>query len=155
MEKADFHKRLNEATEHAFSFAREMVSNHLPLPIHYIVRLNRSYDGNPLKPGEYVYPDDLALHGPCISPLTSDQVVDLLWREGRIPEWIDIAVVRTDASHTYMELSCCGRFTDVEELLYYSRGKICPFGCKSPPLPPDWKTGDAPFDLLWESPPSA
>jgi hypothetical protein len=50
--------------------------------------------------------------------------------------------------HTCMRLICCGRFTGLEERLYY-RGGLPPFGIKSPTLPPHWQSVEAsgPIDL--------
>lgn len=149
MEKNLFHQHLIDATGHAFKFATEHVHNHLPDVLRYIVHLNQSFDENPLKPGEHVYPDDVEQHGEQTGPLLAEQVVALLWRDGTVPEWIDISVVRTDGKHTYMQLLCCGRFTDRKEHLYYLNSGVCPFGIKSPVLPPQWERGNERFDLHW------
>ena len=149
MQKEKFHEHLIRATGHSVDFARRMVRNRLPDSFQYLVCLNQSYDENPLKLGEQVFPDDVTRHGSCIGPISAEQVVKLLWREGIVPEWIDAAVLRADANCTFIQLLCCGRFTDREEYLYYAKGDVCPFGCKSPNLPPDWKMGDEPFDLDW------
>ena len=149
MEKHTFHEHLARATFEALKCARELVHNRLPDSIGYMVHLSVSYDGNPLEPGEHVYPEDVARHGKKLGPLATEGVVELLWRDGLVPEWIDIAVARTDGTQTFMELLCCGRFTDSAEHLYYSGTEVCPFGVKSPYLPPDWEKGDVPFDLHW------
>lgn len=148
MDKEIFRDHFMRATRISYELAKEMVSNHLPESFRYSVHLNSSFDGNPLEPGEQVFPDDLAQHGKCVGPLLEEQVIELLWRDGLVPEWIDISVQRTDGKETYFELLCCGRFTKQAEHLYYSK-TVCPFGCKSPNLPPGWETGDRPFDLHW------
>ncbi len=149
MQKEIFREHLINATKHSYECAKKFVHNHLPDSFIYIVHLNQSYDGNPLEPGEHTFPDDVAQHGKRVGPVTSERVVELLWRDGLVPEWIDIAVTRTDGTHTFMELLCCGRFTDREEHLYYSKTDVCPFGCKSPYMPMGWEVGDKPFDLHW------
>jgi hypothetical protein len=108
----------------------------------YLVRLNQSCDDN-LKPGEHVFPYDT---DPA-APLTTDEVVDLLCRESRVPEWIDISVERADSEHTYLLLLCCGRFTDDDALLYYRDTEFAPFGCKSPSFPPRWSEEKGRIDL--------
>lgn len=147
MEKTTFQEHLTAATARTVNFTREFVHNVLPDSFRYLVRLNQSYDGNPLVPGERVYPGDVAQHGAETGPLLAEQVVDLLWREGSVPEWIDISVVRTDGVHTFLELCCCGRFTRNEQHLYYMGTGMGPFGCKGPALPPDWQEGSPLFDL--------
>ena len=149
MQKSTFHEHLVKATSHTCEFTREFVRDYLPESFLYIVRLNQSYDRHPLKPGEHVFPDDVARHGAQVGPLSAEQVVELLWRGGLVPEWIDISVAHTDGTHTFMKLICCGRFTERAEHLYYWETGVCPFGCKGPILPQGWKEGDEPFDLQW------
>jgi hypothetical protein len=149
MQKETFHEHLVKATGHSFKCAREFVRDYLPESFRYFVYLNQSYDGNPREAGEHVYPDDVVRHGAEVGPLSAEQVVELLWRDGCVPEWIDISVARTDGATTFMQLFCCGRFTDSAEHLYYAKTDVCPFGCKSPPMPPGWEVGDEPFDLHW------
>jgi hypothetical protein len=150
MQKDAFRKRLIVATGHSLECARKFVRDHLPKVFRYMVHLNESYDGNPLKPGERIYPGDTIQHGAQVGPLSAEQVVELLWRDGVVPEWIDISVERVDGGFTILQLLCCGRFTDRAELLYYAAGDACPFGIKSPPFPPDWHDGDEPFVLGWK-----
>ena len=149
MQKETFSEHLIKATECSVTFAKQYVWNPLPGPFLYIVLLNQSYDGNPLRPGEHVFPNDLEGFGERVGPLSTSQAVELLWRNGLVPEWIDVSVHRTDGRHTFMELLCCGRFTDRGAYLYYAMTDACPFGCKGPMMPPGWKCGDKPFDLNW------
>ena len=130
-------------------FAARFVSNALPDSFRYLVRLNQSFDGNELKPGERIFPDDITLHGECVGPLSLDGAVSLLFRDGLVPEWIDISVESVDGKHTDFELLCCGRFTADESLLYYRDSGVAPFGCKSPPIPPRWSEQDGRFDVHW------
>src|SRR5437899_10893533 len=109
MQREIFHDRLIKATARSFEFAKRFVRNRLPESFRDYVQLNASYDGNPLEAEEHVYPDDIARHGANVGPLSADQVVELLWRDGLVPEWIDVAVERTDSRHTFIELLCCGR----------------------------------------------
>lgn len=153
MDRQTFHNHLITATQSAFQFTSRFVHNSLPQSFSYVVLLNQSNDRNALKPGEHVYPHDQSQFGVCVGPLTADAVVELLWREGRVPEWIDISVVRIEGNQTILQLRCCGRFTDRAELLYYAQTAVCPFGCKGPLLPPDWNEGDARFDLHWNQGP--
>lgn len=88
VQKNTFHEHLVQATGHAFECARQFVRNRLPESFQYVVHLNQSYDGNPLEDGEHVFPDDVARHGSCVGPLATEQVVELLWRDGLVPEWI-------------------------------------------------------------------
>lgn len=142
MDKATFSKRLQEVTAINRDFAARYVINHLPVSNRYLVRLNQSCDDN-LRPGERVFPDDTD----PVAPLAAAETVDLLCRENRVPEWIDISVERADSEHTYLLLLCCGRFTDDDTLLYYRDTGLAPFGCKSPSFPPRWSEEQGRFDL--------
>jgi hypothetical protein len=147
--KDTFHDHLSRATVFCHDFTRRYVHNALPASFLYSVRLNQSYDGNPLKDGEQVFPDDTTRHGSVIAPLDESAVVALLWRDGLVPEWINISVERADSEQPHFELRCCGRFTDRTEHLYYSQTECCPFGVKGPVLPHDWKESDGRFDFRW------
>jgi hypothetical protein len=142
MDKATFSNRLREITIDNRKFATRFVTNHLPDSNRYLVRLNQSCDEQ-LRPGEHVFPHDT---DPAAA-LTADEVVDLLCRENRVPEWIDISVERADSEHTYLLLLCCGRFTDNDALLYYLDRGNAPFGCKSPSVPLSWSEEQGRFDL--------
>ncbi len=143
MTNATFLIRLQQVSALNRDFAERFVSNDLPRSFRYLPRLNQSFDGDPLKPGEHVFPHDTD----PIAPLTAGEVADLLCRENCVPEWIDISVDRADSEHTYFELLCCGRFTDDEALLYYRDTDAPPFGCKSPSFPPRWSEEHGRFDL--------
>ncbi len=143
MNRETFQDRLIRVTKLARSFAERFVVNEMPETFLYLVRLNQSYDGHPLKISERVYPEDIQ---PAY-PMNADDVVHLLCRDEHVPEWIDISVEDVDEARTYMQLLCCGRFTDDDSLLYYPTSDFSPFACKSPEFPPRWAKEDGKFDL--------
>ena len=104
MTNATFLNRLQQVSALNRDFAERFVSNDLPRSFRYLPRLNQSFDGNPLKPGEHVFPHDI---DPVV-PLTADEVAHLLCRENRVPEWIDISVERADSEHTYSSYFAAG-----------------------------------------------
>jgi len=124
-----------------------LVVNSLPEAHAYIVELNQSFDENPLAQDETVYPEDQTPIGDVSAPLSIGDVVELLWRDGSVPEWIDIAPVRVTDYQTIFQLICCGRFTENPDRLYYRDSEWSPFGIKSPTLPSRWTEDDGPFDL--------
>ncbi|HMO16259.1 MAG TPA: hypothetical protein PKD64_18700 [Pirellulaceae bacterium] len=109
----------------------------LPDATQYETFPNASYDGNPLHEDERVFPEDQL---PCdeFHSMNADQVIDYLWRDGMVPEWIDLSVVAANQQYTIIELLCCGRFTANSDLLYYTHVGRGPFGVKGPALPPDY-----------------
>lgn len=134
MDRDVFLAHLNDASGVCHEFTTRYVSDELPETFAFWVRLNQSYDEN-LTEGEVVFPDDVKIHGKRAGPLTADAVVSLLWRDGMVPEWIDISVWETDATTTYFKLTCCGRFTADFERLYYNWTDCPPFGIKGPVFP--------------------
>lgn len=142
MERITFALRLHEAAAAAREFALALVEEELPETVRFRARLNCSYDGKPLRPDETLYPEDSSLERTKrLTRCTEEEVVALLWREGKIPEWIDISVVNEVDSTTILELRCCGRFTSDEELLYHAWQGRPPFHVVGPTLPPKYKEG--------------
>src|SRR5437763_1764388 len=131
MTRSAFMSLLTKATAASVSFARRYVENDLSETVRFHVRLNQSYDAS-TKADERVYRED---DGREFSFVTSNRVADLLVRDGRCPEWIDIAVEAEGDGYTLIQLLCCGRYTPDETRLYYTRQGTGPFGIKSPNLP--------------------
>lgn len=144
MERITFALRLHEAAAAAREFALAHVEEKLPEPLRFRVRLNCSYDRNPLRSDETLYPEDSSPErAKRFIRCTEDEIVTLLWRDGKIPEWIDISVVNEVDSTTILELRCCGRFTSDEELLYHAWQGRPPFHVVGPTLPPKHKQGQS------------
>ena len=137
MNRDEFTRLFNEATTACFEFARRYVSDHLPNATLYEVFPNSSCDLNLLHKDEQVFPED-KLPTDEFHVMTMQQVLDFLWRDGMVPEWVDLSVVSVTERHTIVELLCCGRFTANKDRLYYNHAKLGPFGVKSPALPPDF-----------------
>lgn len=143
-----FEQQLSEATKTAIDLARRFVRQELFEDSRYLLYPNQSCDGHPLIEDEVIYPDEwLGLHK-YHGPWNSQKVVDYLWRERKVPEWIDVSVLNVGREDTLLRLICCGRYTETEKLFYYElpSGKS-PFGIKSPDFPPDWDENQGKFDL--------
>jgi hypothetical protein len=140
MEHARFVEHLRRAAELAVTVARKLVLQTLPDSMAYGVYPNQSNDGHPREGDEVIFPND-SLRGleDYHGPWSEEQVVAFLWREGKIPEWIDVSVEAVARTRTLVALRCCGRFTANDGLHYYNDpGGVPPFGIKSPDLPPRW-----------------
>ena len=142
MTRAEFNVLLVAASFEATRFGQRFVRQALPFVFHYRAHLNQSADWNAAEE-DVLYRDD---EGRVVDLGTEDEVVSLLWRDGRCPQWIDVNVVGIGPSFTLLQLLCCGRFTSVRERFYYQARGFGPFGIKSPNLPPDWTEG-ARFDI--------
>ena len=62
-----------------------------------------------------------------------EEVIDLLWRSGEVPEWINISLDDVIEEHVILRLMYTDRFTDKDELL--RKNEFPPFriyGCLVP-----------------------
>ena len=151
MTRDDFSQNLRKATLSSHAKALVLVENELKPPFAFLVKLNQSFDGNPLANGE-VIPSEIRAKGENqIGPLTHDEVVTLLWRDGLVPEWVDIIPWEATASGLSFQLTCCGRFAESEPLLYHAKEGYPPFHAPGVWTPPDWKSLDDTgcFDVNW------
>jgi hypothetical protein len=142
VEREIFVERFHAAAAAALSFARQYVLENLSDKLVFRVRLNQSHDSN-LRPDQKVYPGDSTPQRAYeLHRCHAEEVVEALWRDGTVPEWVDIAVIGQTASETVMELLCCGRYTANESRLYHQQAGIAPFSVHGPTLPPGYKAGD-------------
>lgn len=153
-----FRDRTHVACTQAVDFCRRYALQ--PVPQSYVLRVvpNASCDEN-LRPGEVVFPEDSLGtdafgHDLFLGPMTAAEFAAWAWRDGRVPEWIDVNAVEVIPRYTVLSALVCGRFTDRSEDLYHLEEGIPPFHILSPVLPPDYSedsAGDGPlrFDVNW------
>jgi hypothetical protein len=152
VDRCTFEARLRTAAQRAVEFARQYVRQPLPDDVAFFVYPNQSYDGNPRVGDEVVFPDESLPEGQYHGPWSAEEVLTFLWRQGKVPEWIDAAVQAEDGPQSLIGLRCCGRFTAQEGLLYHRHPDgVPPFSVKSPVLPPGWESIEASgkFDLYY------
>ncbi|MRG98399.1 hypothetical protein [Polyangium spumosum] len=151
MDRATFASRLETASLRARDFARELVLEHLPDEIRFDVVLNASYDGNPLHPDEVVFPGDGERFSRAdLKGVDATTVLDLLLRDGMVPEWINLTVTHEHGGKTFIEVLCCGRFTANESLLYHAEEGYPPFHVLGPSIPPHVETPSrSRYSLYW------
>src|SRR5688500_9632866 len=135
-----FAQRFRDAVDTSVSFASTMVPQRLPESRRFFLEPNASFDGHPLVDDQVLYPSDGLPIGQVLGPLSFEASLDWLWREGKVPEWVDVSVCDVDPEHTYLRLTCCGRFTALERRLYYGSTGLAPFGVKSPTFPAGWES---------------
>ena len=105
-----------------------MIAEDLPERLVFRVRLNQSYDGHAPRPGEVRFPADSAPdRAVALHRCDAATVVAELWRDGRVPEWINVTVVDETGAETVVEVVCCGRFTDDDARLYHAWEGAPPF----------------------------
>ncbi len=137
MTKQEFLFHLSGASFLTFKFAENFVKNKLSTNFKYNLHLNSSVDDKSQEKFDR-YPED---NKKVYSNLNKNEVVELLYRKGKIPVWIDISVLNSNKNWTTLELICAGRYTNEKEELYYNKNGTGPFGIKSPTFPPNYKEG--------------
>lgn len=137
MTKREFLFHLNGASIMALKLAKNYVKNKLTTDFKYDVILNVSTDSPNLLQFD-IYPED---HGKIELGLTDQEVVTLLYRNGKVPVWIDINVLKSNRRSTTFNLLCSGRYSSDKEEYYYNDNGSGPFGIKSPTLPIDYNEG--------------
>ncbi len=149
--RAAFLERTLIACEHAVAACPRYAVQDVPDAYALLVHPNSSFDGH-LRSGEVTFPDDSLPEGARVGPLSPEDFVTRFWREGCVPEWIDVRAWEVTAAATLLEVQVCGRFTDRLELLYHQERGIPPFHPLGPALPPAYEV-DAPaiqrFDINW------
>lgn len=138
MTKSDFQKYLVKSSLYAFEFAKKYVNDELFTNFKYDLILNASMDDNCDAKFD-LYPED---NGVIKLNLTKNEVVDFLCRKEKVPVWIDINVLKTSQKATIFNLLCSGRYSNIEEELYYYKKGTGPFGIKSPLLPNNYIQGE-------------
>ena len=148
LSRETFRNNLIESAILARDFARTLVTTPLPDSIKYIVLYGCSYDGNPRREDEKTFPEDYDQEPPLTT--SPEEVTDLLWRDGFIPEWINVTADREDGERTHIKLECCGRYSALPKMIYHIREGRPPFCVLGPPMPPGVEISQgSKFDLYW------
>jgi hypothetical protein len=111
MTKEDFKINLEKALDGLINFTQEMVTNELPHKYKFIIKTNCSYDGNELENDEEIYPNDRIDETSSINPATESTAINYLWRNGKVPQWINVQVSSCDSVFSHITLECCGRYS--------------------------------------------
>ncbi|MFD2566934.1 hypothetical protein [Pseudotenacibaculum haliotis] len=125
MTKEEFLFRLQGASFLAMKFAENYVKNKLYTEFRYDVTL--------------IEPENRSKE---FSEIKENEAVDLIFKEGKVPTWIDISVSKVTKKETIINLLCSKDYSKKKEDLYYTEGGSKPFGIKSPNLPIGYKKGE-------------
>ncbi len=140
-----FSRNLTLAATKARDFARTLVVNDLPDAIAFRI-FNGVMDAKYLEVNEFTLED--AVHDGGKLYESEADVVELLWRDGAVPVWINVSISDFESSCSIVDVKCGGRFSSDPSLLYHINEGIPPFHILGPALPPNHKHGKK-FDLLW------
>jgi hypothetical protein len=142
MDRETFRHHFATAAARARDYARTSVAEPLPEAVRFRLRLNSSYDGNPLRDDQIVYPADGSFErARALHDVNFDEALAELWREGRVPEWVDLVVVGETGEATLIEALVCGRFTADDQGLYHQGTGHPPFSALGPAPPADHPEG--------------
>ena len=117
MERLEFSALLADAVERTLAITEQQPRSQLSPDLRFRVLLNRSHDAGANPEFETTYPEDSGMNAlqECDS---LEAVVELLWRDGRVPEWINTRYRLGEP----ITLLCCRRFASNE-----------PWLCRHPP----------------------
>ena len=135
MDTEDCLTYLTSASYHSVKFTENYVKNKLFYNFKFNIKLNQSCDDHADEEND-LYPED---NNKELHHLELREVPNILCRNGKVPEWIDVSVIAVGKDYTLIELLCSGRFTKEREKMCYSKRGQGPFGIKSPILPPHQK----------------
>jgi len=142
MDREIFADRFRRAAQRARDFAQSFLEEELPSQLRFRVELNASYDGNPLHASERVFPEDGdPRRHRALSNLDEAGALAAFWRDGLVPEWVDLSVVGATGAATLVGALTCGRFTADDGLLYHLDEGYAPFHVLGPSLPGNYVDG--------------
>ncbi|CAM3712990.1 hypothetical protein [Flavobacterium chungbukense] len=137
MKKEEFLFCLKGASFVALKFAERYVKDKLVTDFKYNVILTVAGNIVGVKQFE-IYPEEKDI---IKLDLTDNEVVDLLYRNNKIPIWIDISVLKSSRKSTTFNLLCSGKYSGDKDDYYYNENGSGPFGVKSPNFPLNYKEG--------------
>ncbi len=142
MDRQTFAERFRHAARRARDFAQTFLAEKLPSELRFRLKLNASYDGNPLHAGERLFPQDGdPRRRRATANLDEAGALAAFWRDGLVPEWIDLSVVGVSGTATLVGALVCGRFTADDGLLYHQDEGYAPFHVLGPSLPTGYLEG--------------
>jgi len=143
-----FHNQLVEATVSVRDFTLGLITQDLPKAARYLVLSDLDFYAKADQSGDSRSKTLEESRG-FLGPFTADEAVDHLFRNGEVPEWVDISVEAEDRDYCYYRLLICPRFSADTESLYYTWDGTEPFGLKGPSIPLGWESVETSgkFDL--------
>jgi hypothetical protein len=145
VERAEFARRLHEASARAIACARDLIVNQVPDECRFdiVITPHASDDYGPIVDPLLLDLWNRSHHG-LIHELTADQVVTELCLQERVPEWIDIALdsiefPRDDRWRVVSFIQVrCSRTLVGDEGLWYANEGVPPFHVLGPAMPHEW-----------------
>lgn len=136
-----FKNRFVAAYEKSVEFGQEFVLENLPRNVLFNLNLNASYDGNASSEFK-LFPEDSDMStGIRTKGIELDSAIYYLYRDGMVPQWVNLQLAGVTNGSAIVGIDSCGRFTADEELLYHQGEGWPPFHVLGPILPVGYKRG--------------
>ena len=157
MDKPEFHRRLETAAERCRLLAERYALRSLPATLLYVLpEFDDPYGSRGPQGtvkyfgGRFVKPAELRL-------INSHRAVDLLWVDGRVPSWINLAAEAVTSRGTVIQVDCSHSLAVADEralprdlpAAVDPANPVEPFRIRGPALPPGWQSleKDGPIQL--------
>jgi hypothetical protein len=112
MERSVFTRNFTDGAIAARELARASVEEKLPAPMLFRVRLDALVD----RPGDNVRAAAARAHrGEALGRCTAERVIELLWRDGRTPDLVELTVVGLIEGITLVEVSASATFVEEQQ----------------------------------------
>lgn len=138
MEREIFAAHFRRAARDARTFAQSCVEEQLPEALRFLFSINRTS----LEKGVSEEPLDLEDCGTAFFKLSEhcdeEAAIGMLWRDGAVPEWVNMGVVSETGEATLIEVMASSFFTRREDFLYGDH----PFQIAGPSVPVNYQDGD-------------
>ena len=137
MDRELFRARLAAVAESVISFTQRFVVEDLPRQYLFLIKPNQSIDhGHKRHEAISVFPEDSLGKDVSLGPCNVDKAIEFLWRDGKVPTWINVGVDSLDKSYTYLKLDCSSEFTAEERFFSPPENGMQPFHRVGPFIPP-------------------
>jgi hypothetical protein len=137
-----FKQRFHDAAARARDFARRYLEEPLPEALSFHLYLNQSVDLYASSDFKLFPEDSSEVHAVKLKHLSAEEVLATLWREGLVPQWVNLTVVGETGNTTLIEVLACGRFIGDEARLYHADEGYAPFHVLGPTFPVDYVEGN-------------
>ena len=137
MERDEFERRLVGAIDHIVALTRSLVLEPIPDAVYFALAIPAWDAPVPLTPHEVVYSDDPQRfpQAPRRRVLPAE-LTALLWRDGRIPRWVDLVIIDVADGLAVIQADASPRFTDDPAVEHNPHNEDSPFLVKAIGPPP-------------------
>lgn len=131
MDRATIDRLLASASQECIEFSQQFLVEELPRQVQFVIFPNCSNLEKPLQGDAEVYPQDSLPDGQYLGPMDRDAAVTFVWRNGKLPQWINVYPHSVDSQFTFLGLQCSSQY-------YVPLTSDSIFSVKGPAFPAAW-----------------